>query len=144
MKRVRGGGWRPTLGRSHVAVPQLAKTHPRRARARSARRGGGRPARAQPPSLLYLSPPLYSGWQALQLNAPSIRPPAPPPFAAGDWIALGCAKLGQLLVWEWRSESYVFKQQGHYYDIAKLAWSPDGALIATGEGGWALPRVRGG
>ncbi len=52
--------------------------------------------------------------------------------AAGDWIALGCAKLGQLLVWEWRSESYVYRQQGHFYDITSLDWSPDGALIATG------------
>ena len=31
--------------------------------------------------------------------------------AAGDWLALGAAKLGQLLVWEWRSEAYVLKQQ---------------------------------
>jgi len=29
----------------------------------------------------------------------------------GDWLALGCARLGQLLVWEWRSETYVLKQQ---------------------------------
>ena len=51
---------------------------------------------------------------------------------AGDWIALGCAALGQLLVWEWRSESYILKQQGHYYDIATSAFSPDGANLATG------------
>ena len=31
--------------------------------------------------------------------------------ATGEWIALGCAALGQLLVWEWRSETYVLKQQ---------------------------------
>lgn len=52
--------------------------------------------------------------------------------ATGDWIALGCAKLGQLLVWEWRSETYVLKQQGHYFDVATASYSPDGALIATG------------
>lgn len=51
---------------------------------------------------------------------------------AGDWIALGCAALGQLLVWEWRSESYILKQQGHYYDIATSAFSPDGTNLATG------------
>ena len=31
--------------------------------------------------------------------------------AKGDWLAMGCSSLGQLLVWEWRSESYVMKQQ---------------------------------
>ena len=50
----------------------------------------------------------------------------------GDWIALGCASLGQLLVWEWRSESYVLKQQGHAYDVSAVAFSPDGSYIATG------------
>ncbi|KAK9915110.1 hypothetical protein WJX75_004822 [Coccomyxa subellipsoidea] len=50
----------------------------------------------------------------------------------GDWVALGCAALGQLLVWEWRSESYVLKQQGHHYDVSALAFSPDGSYIATG------------
>ncbi|KAG2492638.1 hypothetical protein HYH03_009054 [Edaphochlamys debaryana] len=50
----------------------------------------------------------------------------------GDWLAVGCARLGQLLVWEWRSETYVLKQQGHAHDIATVAFSPDGALIATG------------
>ena len=47
--------------------------------------------------------------------------------------AVGCAKLGQLLVWDWRSDSYVLKQQGHYFDISAVAFSPDGALIATGS-----------
>ncbi|MFT7818206.1 periodic tryptophan protein 2 homolog [Arapaima gigas] len=48
----------------------------------------------------------------------------------GDWIGFGC--LGQLLVWEWQSESYVFKQQGHFNNMAALAYSPDGQYIATG------------
>lgn len=52
--------------------------------------------------------------------------------AAGDWLALGCAKLGQLLVWEWRSEGYVLRQQGHYFDVSCACYSPDGAIIATG------------
>lgn len=51
---------------------------------------------------------------------------------AGDWLALGCASLGQLLVWEWRSETYVLKQQGHYYDVSAVAFSPDAGFIATG------------
>jgi periodic tryptophan protein 2 len=37
-----------------------------------------------------------------------------------------------LLVWEWQSESYVLKQQGHYFDVNTLSWSEDGHNIATG------------
>lgn len=51
---------------------------------------------------------------------------------AGNWLTLGCGKLGQLLVWEWRSESYVLKQQGHYFDVNCVAYSPDSQLLATG------------
>ncbi|XP_026886826.2 PWP2 small subunit processome component [Electrophorus electricus] len=50
----------------------------------------------------------------------------------GDWIGFGCSGLGQLLVWEWQSESYVFKQQGHFNNMASLAYSPDGQYLATG------------
>ncbi|GAY60045.1 hypothetical protein CUMW_199080 [Citrus unshiu] len=50
----------------------------------------------------------------------------------GNWLVFGCAKLGQLLVWEWRSESYILKQQGHYFDVNCLAYSPDSQLLATG------------
>ncbi|KAL5729517.1 U3 snoRNP protein [Ranunculus cassubicifolius] len=50
----------------------------------------------------------------------------------GNWLTLGCAKLGQLLVWEWRSESYILKQQGHYFDVNVVAYSPDSQLLATG------------
>jgi periodic tryptophan protein 2 len=50
----------------------------------------------------------------------------------GEWIAFGCSKLGQLLVWEWQSESHVLKQQGHSYDMSCLAYSPDGQFVATG------------
>lgn len=53
--------------------------------------------------------------------------------ASGDWIALGCASFGQLLVWEWRSETYVLKQQGHFFDVSALAFSPDGAHLASGS-----------
>ena len=51
---------------------------------------------------------------------------------SGEWLAFGAANLGQLLVWEWQSESYVLKQQGHYFDMNTLAFSPDGQNIATG------------
>lgn len=40
--------------------------------------------------------------------------------------------LGQLLVWEWQSESYVLKQQGHFNSMVTLAYSPDGQYIVTG------------
>ncbi|KAJ3394220.1 hypothetical protein HDU92_007077 [Lobulomyces angularis] len=50
----------------------------------------------------------------------------------GEWLAFGCAALGQLLVWEWQSESYILKQQGHHYDINTISFSPDGQFIATG------------
>uniref|UniRef100_A0A0B7A3F6 Small-subunit processome Utp12 domain-containing protein n=1 Tax=Arion vulgaris TaxID=1028688 RepID=A0A0B7A3F6_9EUPU len=52
----------------------------------------------------------------------------------GDWIALACGKLGQLLVWEWQSESYVLKQQGHFNDMTCVTYSPDGQNIVTGGG----------
>nr|XP_026491208.1 periodic tryptophan protein 2 homolog isoform X1 [Vanessa tameamea] len=50
----------------------------------------------------------------------------------GDWIAFGCPNIGQLLVWEWQSEQYVMKQQGHSLDMTCLAYSPDGLYIVTG------------
>jgi len=53
----------------------------------------------------------------------------------GEWLAFGCAALGQLLVWEWQSESYVLKQQGHYFaEVNALAYSPGGTVIATAGG----------
>ncbi|PBK68743.1 WD40 repeat-like protein [Armillaria solidipes] len=52
--------------------------------------------------------------------------------ASGEWLAFGAKKLGQLLVWEWQSESYVLKQQGHYFDMNTLSYAPDGQTIATG------------
>ncbi|KAM3968341.1 periodic tryptophan protein 2 homolog [Aphomia sociella] len=51
---------------------------------------------------------------------------------SGDWIAFGCPNIGQLLVWEWQSEQYVMKQQGHTLDMTCLAYSPDGLYIVTG------------
>ena len=51
---------------------------------------------------------------------------------SGEWLAFGARKLGQLLVWEWQSESYILKQQGHYFDMNTLAYAPDGQTIATG------------
>lgn len=47
-------------------------------------------------------------------------------------VRLVVSGMGQLLVWEWQSESYVFKQQGHFNNMASLAYSPDGQYIVTG------------
>ncbi|CAC22605.1 small subunit processome, U3 snoRNP-associated protein Utp1 [Schizosaccharomyces pombe] len=52
--------------------------------------------------------------------------------STGDWIAIGSSKLGQLLVWEWQSESYVLKQQSHYDALSTLQYSSDGQRIITG------------
>ncbi|KAL8945268.1 MAG: hypothetical protein Q9211_000227 [Gyalolechia sp. 1 TL-2023] len=50
---------------------------------------------------------------------------------SGDWLALGAAKLGQLLVWEWQSESYILKQQGHFDSINDLVYSREGNRVVT-------------
>lgn len=51
---------------------------------------------------------------------------------SGEWLAFGAAAAGQLLVWEWQSETYVFKQQAHLAGgMRRLAYSPDGRLLAT-------------
>ena len=49
----------------------------------------------------------------------------------GEWLAFGASKLGQLLVWEWQSESYILKQQGHFDSMNAIVYSPDGQKIVT-------------
>jgi periodic tryptophan protein 2 len=49
----------------------------------------------------------------------------------GEWLAFGASKLGQLLVWEWQSESYILKQQGHFDSMNALVYSPDGQKVVT-------------
>lgn len=49
----------------------------------------------------------------------------------GEWLAFGASKLGQLLVWEWQSESYILKQQGHFDSMNALVYTPDGQRIIT-------------
>ncbi|KAI1505866.1 WD40-repeat-containing domain protein [Biscogniauxia marginata] len=50
---------------------------------------------------------------------------------SGEWLAFGASKLGQLLVWEWQSESYILKQQGHFDSMNALTYAPDGKRIVT-------------
>ena len=49
-----------------------------------------------------------------------------------DWIALGVHGAGALSVWEWESETFVVKQQGHAYGINDVSFSADGRMLATG------------
>ncbi|KAF2269326.1 WD40 repeat-like protein [Lojkania enalia] len=49
----------------------------------------------------------------------------------GEWLAFSASKLGQLLVWEWQSESYILKQQGHFDSMNTIAYSPEGQRIIT-------------
>lgn len=50
---------------------------------------------------------------------------------SGEWIAFGSKTLGQLLVYEWKSESYILRQQGHFDSMNALSYSPDGSRIVT-------------
>lgn len=49
----------------------------------------------------------------------------------GEWFAFGSSKVGQLLVYEWQSESYILKQQGHFDAMNALCYSPDGSRVVT-------------
>lgn len=49
----------------------------------------------------------------------------------GEWFAFGSSKAGQLLVYEWQSESYILKQQGHFDAMNALCYSPDGSRVVT-------------
>lgn len=53
--------------------------------------------------------------------------------AKGDWLAVGSGGVGQLLVWEWRSETYVLKQQGHHWGVKCVAFSPGSVALKRGK-----------
>ncbi|KAL4256925.1 WD repeat PWP2 family protein [Pleurotus pulmonarius] len=74
--------------------------------------------------------PDFSNIHTLSISQEKISSVAINP--SGEWLAFGAKKLGQLLVWEWQSESYILKQQGHYFDMNTLSYAPDGQTIATG------------
>ena len=52
----------------------------------------------------------------------------------GDWIGIASEVLGQLLVWEWQSESYILKQQSHTsrHVVTTASFSPDEQSVVTG------------
>ena len=74
--------------------------------------------------------PSFTNVHTLSVSQEKINSVAVNP--SGEWLAFGASKLGQLLVWEWQSESYVLKQQGHYFDMNTLSYSADGQQVATG------------
>jgi periodic tryptophan protein 2 len=51
---------------------------------------------------------------------------------SGEWLGLASAALGQLLVWEWRSETHILKQQGHLSNALGVSFPPSGKMIASG------------
>eukprot|EP00918_Siedleckia_nematoides_P048976 GHVU01107329.1.p1 GENE.GHVU01107329.1~~GHVU01107329.1.p1 ORF type:complete len:1070 (-),score=224.61 GHVU01107329.1:535-3744(-) len=56
--------------------------------------------------------------------------------ADGEWVCVASADLGQLVVWEWASEAYILKQQGHWtFGVSCVAFAPIGA--AENRGGAA-------
>jgi periodic tryptophan protein 2 len=52
--------------------------------------------------------------------------------ASGDHVAFGSDHLKQLIVWDWRGESYLLKEQSHYYDINVTGVTSDGSTIISG------------
>ena len=50
----------------------------------------------------------------------------------GSWLALASPTMGQLLVWEWLSETFVLRQQGHYYTMNSISYSTDGRIFCSG------------
>jgi periodic tryptophan protein 2 len=50
----------------------------------------------------------------------------------GLWIAMGSKFSQELLVWEWKSQTYIYKNQGHNYDISSLATSYNSTICVSG------------
>jgi len=73
----------------------------------------------------------FTPLQEMELSAQAINSIVINP--RGDWIAVASKKLGQVVVWDWRAEVYVMRQQSHQAaDITCVAYSHDGAVMATG------------
>ncbi|OQU94826.1 WD domain-containing protein [Cladophialophora immunda] len=52
--------------------------------------------------------------------------------STGEWLAFGSSRTGQLLVWEYASESNILKQSSHLDTMTTLTYSPDSSRIITG------------
>ncbi|KAK2198430.1 bifunctional WD40 repeat/WD40-YVTN repeat-like-containing domain superfamily/Periodic tryptophan protein 2/WD40 repeat [Babesia duncani] len=44
----------------------------------------------------------------------------------GNWLGLACSETGAIVVWEWKSETYIMRQQGHQSGIRCVAFSSGG------------------
>ena len=73
--------------------------------------------------------PTFSEIHKLSVAANTISTVAISPDAS--WLAFASGPLGQLLVWEWQSESYILKQQGHFDNLNALTYSPSGDRVIT-------------
>lgn len=58
--------------------------------------------------------------------------------STGEWLLLASAELGQLMVYEWQSESFILKQQSQYDSLRCLVYSPDGTKAVTGSADGAI------
>jgi periodic tryptophan protein 2 len=50
---------------------------------------------------------------------------------SSTWIGLGIKEAGQLIVWEWKSQSYILNQRGLPHINTALAYN-GGKFLATG------------
>lgn len=50
----------------------------------------------------------------------------------GEWIALACKESGHLMVWEWKTQTFVLNQKSENASINCVSFSRDGKMIATG------------
>ena len=49
----------------------------------------------------------------------------------GDWIALSSMQTGLIMIWEWKAESYILKQQNFAHTMRSMAFTYDGERIVT-------------
>ena len=51
--------------------------------------------------------------------------------SSGTWICLGLKTFGQIIVWEWKSQSYILNQKGFIHETQAIHYNRH-KLIATG------------
>ena len=51
----------------------------------------------------------------------------------GNWLSFGSKYSSQLIVWEWKSESFIYKQQGFSNEITVISYSNDSSQISCGS-----------
>lgn len=74
--------------------------------------------------------PAFTLIHSLSVSSSSLSTLAISP--SSSWLAVGSSHTSSLLVWEWQSESYILRQQGHSGLVSCLAYTPDSGYIATG------------